>query len=55
MWSNGKSCANPENKGDKPSFIEERKSSKGFSKPRVNWRKLGVRSVVAFHWLSGRG
>ena len=33
-------------------YRRERRVGLGYYKQRAHWRKLGVLSVVAFHWLS---
>ena len=48
--------ASPENK-EECSFIQERgrEFGRGCYKSKVHWNKLGVGSVVAFHWLIYEG
>ena len=43
-----------ENTGEECSFIKEKdgKSWEGSYKQKIHWSKLGVHSVVPFHWLS---
>lgn len=47
--------APPGNRGEEHFLRRERGIGKGCYKQRAYWRKLGVWSVVAFHWLSGEG
>ena len=47
-WSTGKS--REQKRGT--FFYREEGVGRGYYKPRVHWRKLGVQSVMAFHWLS---